>query len=595
MKSFIKNILSTTIGVIVGSIISLVLFFVVVVGLTRLAQYGAVKPIAKNSILHLRLRGQLVERHRPFDFDFIGRDSLFAEDHTMGLFELNQAIDFARDDQRIAGIYLHIQNFNAGWGSLTSLRRHIADFAKKGKFVYAYADRYDEATYFLATSASRVFLEPSGDVEFNGLAVNEAFLKGLFDKLEVEPKIFRAGKFKAAIEPLILDKMSEENRLQTKTLIDDIWTSAREEYAKFLTTDAQRLDDLADSLKVTSAAQALENGLVHETIFEDEVEARMREFTVGADNELELVTPGRLLHEREKSHRSAKSGKKIAVLFAEGEIVSGRGTIDTIGSYAFRQDIVDAKSDEDVAAIVVRVNSPGGDALASDVIWRELAVTDTEIPVVVSMGDVAASGGYYMSAASRYIFAEPTSITGSIGVFGVLLNTEKFFRNKTGVRFDRVVTHRYADIGDSNRPMEPYEAQVIQRDVDRVYSRFLDVVQEGRGYEKRDQLESIAEGRVWSGLRAKEIGLVDELGGLDEAIAKAAEFAELKETDYDVEVFPKFADPFMDLMNRLSGDAVDGLIGRLGLTRIKEFSESLPLPSLQNGVYTRLPVDLNIK
>jgi len=352
-------------------------------------------------------------------------------------------------------------------------------------------------------------------------------------------------------------------------------------------------------MEATSANQAKKLGLVTDLMFEDEVEDLMRDDTVGKDKEIELVTPGRLL--RGQKPKALGKGKKIALIFAEGDIESGPGGNESIGSEGLRQDLVDLKADKNVAAVVLRVNSPGGDALASDVIWRELMITDEEVPVVASMGDVAASGGYYIASAARHIFAEPTTITGSIGVFGVLFNSEKFFRNKAGVSFDRVVTHPHADIGNSNRPMTKDEAAIIQGDVERVYKRFLDVVQESRGYEKREDLESIAEGRVWSGLRAKEIGLVDELGGLNQAIAKAAELAQLGK-DYEIEIFPKEVDPFTRLIEQFSGDMLSRVFGTESVAvvqRLGEIAKRIPAQArkLRSHVLiqARMPADLQIE
>ncbi len=594
MKSFLKGVFKTAVGIFVGSVLFMLFVPFVFVALFKSGR-GGFEPIEKDSILHVRLAGTIVEKHRPLDFDFIGGRSLFAEEKTIGLYELNKAIDLAKKDDRIAGIYLEIRDFSAGWAAMTSLRQRLEEFAKSGKWINAYGERLDELGFYVASVASQVSMQPSGEIEFNGLAVNEAFLKGLLHKLEVEPRVFRVGKFKAAIEPLILDKMSEENRLQTQTLIEDVWSSVRDTVATARKLEPAKVDQAAAGLQVVSAEEAKKAGFVHEIFFEDELEDRLRKATVGEDEDLRLVSPGRLLRDAKGKTKKNAKAKRIAVIFAEGEIVSGPGSLDRIGSETLREDIEEARIDEEIAAIVVRINSPGGDALASDVIWREMRMADEDLPVVVSMGDVAASGGYYIAAGARYIFAEPTTITGSIGVFRIMLNTERFFKNKTGVNFDRAVTHPYADIGNSNRPMLPAESEVIQKQVERVYRRFLDVVEEGRGFEQRSDLEKIAEGRVWSGSRAKEIGLVDELGGLDKAIAKAAEFAEIGE-DYEVEILPREKDPLRSLFEKFASEGAETLLGPdvahwLPLLR----QQTVPAAWLKNGVYTRLPFDLKIR
>ena len=589
MKKFFKSVLATTIGVIVGTFLTFLIVPFIMVLFFKGAQVAKTEPIKSKSILHLRLHGSITEKHRPLDFDFLGGSSIFSEERTMGLYEINKAIDIAKTDKRIEGIYLEIRDFSAGWATITSIRRHIADFATTGKWVYAYGERMDEMGYYLASVATESYLQPSGELEFNGLAVNEAFLKGLFTKIDIEPRIFRVGKFKAAVEPLILDKMSDENREQNRALLEDVWGQVKTTVTASTKIGGEKLDSIASGLTVASADEAVQAGLIKSVSFEDALEDKMKEKTVGKDEELELVGPNRLIKDSTQASAS-KKGNKIAVIFAQGEIVSGVGSRDSIGSESLRQDILDAKDDEEVGAIVVRVNSPGGDALASDVIWRELRITDDEMPVVVSMGDVAASGAYYIASAARYIYAEPTTITGSIGVFGLMFNTEKFFKNKTGVNFDRVVSHQYADIGNSNRPMSKYESDMIQREVERVYKRFLDVVNEGRGFEKRSDLEQIAEGRVWSGTRAKQNGLVDELGGLDEAIAKAAEFAEMGK-DYQVEIFPEEKDPFSSLVERLAGDSVESWLGRANLETLQQLTKE----PLKSGIFARLPYDLKIR
>lgn len=590
MKSFFKNVLSTSIGMMLGTILSLILIPIFIAVLVKGFQSQGARPVVENSILHLRMNGQLVERHRPLDFTLLGDRSIFTEDRTIGLFEVNEAIERAKTDKRIVGMYIEIRNFDANWAALTALRRKIEEFAATGKWVYAYADRYDEGGYYLATAANQIFVQPHGDIEINGLAATGVFFKGLLDKLELDPVIFRVGKFKSAVEPFTQQKMSEENREQTQALVNDFWGAIRSSIATATKQEENRIDEIAQGLLVSSAAKAMELGLVHETIFEDVVEERMKNFTVGKDEDLRLVTPNQLL--AVSTPRKSASGKKIAVIFAEGEIMMGQGGRSQIGSEALRQEIIDAKEDESTAAIVLRVNSPGGDALASDVIWRELLVTDETIPVVVSLGDIAASGGYYIASAGRYIFAEPTTITGSIGVFGLLFNAQTFLDRKVGVNFDRVVTHPYADIGAATRPMHEVEAQTIQGEVERVYKRFLDVVQEGRGYEKRTDLESIAEGRVWSGLRAKEIGLVDELGGLEQAIAKASELASLGQ-DYELEIYPRQMDPFLQFLEQVSGGTIRTWLEESGL---KSFSEvASVVPRLRNGIYTRLPYELKVR
>lgn len=594
MKSFFSNVLSTTIGVILAAFIAVIFLLALGAGMINVMQSGSSNEIENKSLLRLHLSGQLIERVRPLDFELFGEHSIFRDEHSVGLFEMTRALKLAQGDPRIVGVYLDFEDFDSGWAGVTALRREIEEFEKTGKPVYAYADRLDEKTYYLATAASEVWLQPNGEFELNGLAVSEAFFKGLFDKLEIEPRIFRVGKFKAAVEPFVRDSMSDENRRQTQDLADDIWKQFRQDVAHSRKLSEEKIDAITANLDVTSAKSAKDLGLVNDTIYEDEAEERMAQKTVGEDEEARFTSVAQLLHDRRSRKNMASAKKKIAVIFAEGEIGAGEGSGDSISSEELRDDIKDARNDEMVAAIVLRINSPGGDALASDIIWRELMMADEDVPVIVSMGDVAASGGYYIAAAGRYVFAEPTTITGSIGVFGLMFGTEKLFKNKAGVRFDHVVTHPHADLGDANRPISQFEGEKIQSDVNRVYERFIDAVQEGRGYEDRKDILEIAEGRVWSGRRAKELGLVDELGGLPQAIAKAAEYAEIK--DFQIEIFPSDSDPVRHFIERFSGSGAESFFAKAGLTPwvkvLKDFGQKHS--SLKPGIFARMSLDLAI-
>lgn len=592
VKNFIVNAFGSFFGSFFGTLfavfISFILLPVIIIGLIAGQRHAVIEPIKDKSILHLDIRGTIKEKRRPIGFDLFGGD-WGLQDPPIGLFELNRAIDLAKKDSRIHGIYMTIRQFDAGWAAVSSLRRKLVEFAETGKWIYVYADRLNEMGYYLATAGTQIFLQPHGEIEFNGLAAHETFLKGLADKLEVEPIIFRVGKFKSAVEPFVQEKMSEENREQLSALIGDIWKEVLTAAAEVAKKDQSQIDELATSLQIVSAQSAKDAGFVHETAFADVVEDRMRAFTVGRGEELEFVNPGRLLRES-ASLKKRRAKKKIAVIFAEGEIHSGKGGTDTIGSEDLREEVKNARQDEDIVAIVLRVNSPGGDALASDVIWRELRLSDEEIPIIASMGDVAASGGYYIASAARYIFAEPTTITGSIGVFGLMFNTEKFFKNKVGISFDRAVTNPHADMGSFTRPITPTETKVIQSEVERIYKRFLDVIQESRGYEERKDLEEIAEGRVWSGIRARELGLVDELGGLDQAIAKAAEYANVK--DYTIEVFPSDVETLRMIFERFAEDVTIRVFGE----RVKEVKAiSRILDERKPVIRARLPFDLTIK
>ena len=592
---FLKTAASTAAGIVVGALVALIALIVFVSLIGRGLRGAGNDPIEGHSLLHLRMDGVLVERLLPVDFDFLSGARLFEDNRSIGLYDTLRALAVAQKDPRIDGVYLDIAGFDAGWAGVTALRRGLKEFSASGKFVIAYAEQLDEKSYYLATGADQIYLQPNGELQLNGLSVSEAFFRGLIEKLELEPKIFRVGKFKAAVEPFILEKMSTENRAQNQTLLDDLWGIARADFAASAKKSNEEIDRAAANLEISSPESAVQLGLIKGLVYEDELRDTLADRTVGEDDELRLVSVRQLLRDVGPD-QGRKHTAKIAVVFADGEIGSGESGRDRVGSESLVHELREAADDDDVKAIVIRVNSPGGDALASDVIWRELYSIDQDIPVVASMGDVAASGGYYMAAGARHVFAEPTTITGSIGVFGLLFNAEKFFKRKLGVSFDHVATHPHAGLGDFSRPMDAAEDKFVQTGVERVYRRFLEVVKEGRGFKELEEVEKLAGGRVWSGLRAQELGLVDELGGLGAAVKKAAEFAELG-SDYRIEIYPKEGDAFGHLLERLaetaSESAVRSALGPRWAKTIRAAAKELETP--EPGVYARLPFDMVIR
>lgn len=554
MKSFFKSMLSSMFGIFAGVFCAFVILPLIVLMIFGKG-LATREPIRPKSVLHVLLDGQIVDSSPSLP-------SLFDDGAPrIRLQRLIKAIRNAREDNRIVGVVLDIRNPQMGWASATAIRRELMAFKESKKFVYAYADRLNELGFYLSSGAEKTFMQPNGDVELDGLASESPFLRGLFAKLEVKPVIFRVGKFKAAVEPFLLDKMSPENREQSSVLLGDIWTEARKAIAERAKVKPDQLDQWMSNLSIASVDEAKKAGLVTDVMFADEFDSLIRSTAGwGATDELNYVSASQMASE----NRKKKSGesRKIALVIAEGEIVKGEGGRDQIGDDTYMQSLYEIGEDENIAAVVVRINSPGGDALASDIMWRELSVMDEKRPVVASMGDVAASGGYYMAVGARHIVAEPTTITGSIGVFGLMFNAENLFKNKLGVLFDRVSTHAHSDYGGFNRTLDAKEAGTIQTAVERTYKRFITVVAQSRGFEKIEDVEGLAEGRVWSGTRALELGLVDELGGLDRAISKAAEFAGLGD-GYDVEVYPKSVDHLSRLIEQLS-DGTD-MVERLNL------------------------------
>ncbi len=547
MKGFLRSLFSAVAGTVVGVLLVMVGIPLLLVLIATNTQWTPKVSIQPQSVLHIHLDGQIVDGVPSMEWIF--------EDggHRIRLQKLIRSIRAAKADSRIVGAVLDLRNPNLGWAAATTIRHELESFKESKKFLMGYADRLDEKGLYVASAVEKMYVQPNGDIEFNGLAIEEAFMKGLFAKLELQPLIFRVGRFKSAIEPLILDRMSPENKEQLLTLITDIWSEVRTALSARAKVPAEKIDEWVSELSIKSVDDAKKAGLITGTMFSDEFdELVLKEAKWGEHDEPKYVSIGQM-YAAEKNR--GKEKRKIALLVADGEIVKGESSRGQVGDETYLSALAEIKEDEDVAAVVVRINSPGGDALASDVLWRELAVLDEDRPVVASMGDVAASGGYYMAAGARYILAEPTTITGSIGVFGVLFNAESLFKNKLGVLFDRVATHPFADFGNFTRPLAKKESDAIQEGVERTYRRFINVVAESRGFEKVEDVEKIAEGRVWSGKRAVELSLVDELGGLDRALAKAAEFSGLTD-GYQVDIYPKTSDRLSRFLEQLSEDSV---------------------------------------
>ncbi len=579
MKSFFKSMFASMLGIMFGVVCAFIILPIVLALIFGNMNFSARQSIEAKSVLHVLLDGNIVDSAPSVDWLF--NDS----GPRIRLQRLIKAIRNAREDSRIVGVVVDIRNPSMGWASATAIRRELIAFKESKKFVYAYADRLNEMGFYLTSGAEKTYMQPNGDVELDGLATESPFLRGLFAKLEVKPVVFRVGKFKAAVEPFLLDKMSAENREQSSVLLGDIWSEARKGIAERAKISPDKLDEWMSDLSINSVDAAKKAGLITDAVFADEFDTLIRTTAGWIDeDELNYVSTSQMASETPK--KKSKEKRKIALLVAEGEIVKGEGGRNQVGDDTYMQSLYDIREDDDVAAVVVRINSPGGDALASDILWREITILDEKRPVVASMGDVAASGGYYMAAGARHIVAEPTTITGSIGVFGLMFNAESLFRNKLGVLFDRVSTHKHSDFGSPTRTLDEKEAASIQSAVERTYRRFIGVVAESRGFEKIDAVEKIAEGRVWSGKRAVELGLVDELGGLDRAISKAAEIAGLAD-GYDVEVYPKSVDHLSKLIEQFSDSETmeklgisfgieTGLFGRI-IKQSRSLPESLGL------------------
>lgn len=556
------------------------------------------------SILHIELDGMFQERANEKGGGF----DLFGEEQGTGVDRFMADLEQAAKDDRIKGIFLDVKMPIAAPSTMRDLRNAITEFRESGKWVLAYSEFYTQGGYYLASAADEVYLYPEGEVDWRGLNAEVMFLKNMLDKLEIEAQIIRGpdNKFKSAVEPFMYDKMSDANREQTATFIGDIWRLMLEDIAQSrnITVDALNLG--ADSLNFMYAPNAVDAGLITGLNYRDEVIDMMRaklgitEVTDSADDDkkaedLPLVSMSAYHRDvkNKEDDDDSKTRDRIAVVYAVGSIESGEGSDQVIGSDRIAEALREAREDKHVKAIVFRVSSPGGSALASDVIWRETKlIREAGKPLVVSMGDYAASGGYYISCAADKIYANPNTITGSIGVFGVIPNMEKFLNNKIGLTFDRYETNPHADMMSGVKPLDPKEMKSLQDMVAEVYTDFITKVAEGRGLTTA-QVDSIGQGRVWSGEDAKQIGLVDELGDLDDAITAAAALAGL--TDYKMKKLPEMEDPLQKFMDDLNNQEAAQAIAREAVYR--EMPMLRDLESLRNmkGVQARLPFLLTIK
>ena len=549
MKSFLKSVLAAMLGVLLASIVGFFLFIALIAAIVSSGDNKEVT-VKDGSVLHIQLSEKVTERTSKNPFENFDIASFSSKKGQPGLNDILQEIKFAKTDEHIKGIYLDVPSVSMGMATMEEIRNALIDFKKSRKFIYAYAENYTQGAYYLASVADKIYLNPQGSLALTGLSTEIMFLKGTLDKLEIEPQIIRHGKFKSAVEPYIRENMSEENRAQIAGFINPIWNHIVTNVAssRKITPDAINL--MADSLKINEAKDALDNKLVDKLAYYDEF---MDDLSVVAGKKKgeapEFITLNKY---KNAAIATSTASDKIAVIYANGEISGGEGDDEKIGSETLAKTIADARKDDKIKAIVLRVNSPGGDALASDVIWREVVLAKKVKPVVVSMGDLAASGGYYISCAANKIVAEPTTLTGSIGVFGLMFNAQNMFKNKLGITFDTYKTNTYGDIGTMSRPMTESERLIIQRSVDQVYNTFTSRVAEGRKMKQAD-VDSIGQGRVWSGVDAKRIGLVDEIGNINDAIRIAADLAKIKE--YRIKSMPEQKEPFEELMSGISEEA----------------------------------------
>ena len=589
MKEFFKFVFASMLGFILSFFAVLLLLIVLVTAIVTTAGNDGALSVASNSILHVSLDYPIKERtdKNPFaELSFLGLESK----KKLGLNEILEGIEHAKSDDHIKGIYLDASSLESGMATMEEIRNALIDFKKSGKFVIAYSEVYSQGAYYLATAADKIYLNPEGMIDFRGLSSEIMFFKGALDKLDIEAQIIKVGTYKSAVEPFILDKMSEPNKLQVTSFLGSMYDHFLSEISRSRKIPKNTLFSIADSAKIRAPKDALTYKMVDGLIYKDEVLDELKKLTkIDKKKEIESVSLEEYAPAEDKKEESSQN--RIAVIYANGEIMSGEGDDETMGSERISRAIRKARTDDKVKAIVLRVNSPGGSALASDVIWRETVLAKKSKPLIVSMGDLAASGGYYIACAADSIFAQPNTITGSIGVFGIVPNMQKFFNNKLGITFDGVQTGKFADLGSVSRPLTDAERMILQLEVNKTYNTFTKKVADGRK-KSQSYIDSIGQGRVWSGTEALKKGLVDRLGNIDDAIASAAKKAKIK--DFKIVNYPAQVDPIKSLFDN-SADKVKAYFVKSELGDNFIYYEQMKSAINLSGVQARIPYNIQIK
>ncbi|MBD2569105.1 signal peptide peptidase SppA [Anabaena lutea] len=610
MNNFLKQTFASLIGSLLGLTIfsgigTLGLLFLIILATTSKDTGPQVKD---KSVLVFDLSMKITDSE-PSSSRFLQKTLTGTNEDSITLRKVIETLEKAQRDPRIVGIYIDATKSPAasglGYASLKEIRQGLDKFRGSGKKIVAYGSDWSEREYYLSSVANNIVLNPVGLMEINGLSSQPMFLTGALQKYGVGVQVVRVGKFKGAVEPFILDKLSPENRQQTQKLLDDVWGEWRTSVGTSRKIPPEKLQAIADNQAILEASSAKANGLVDQVAYIDEVVTDLKKLTTSDKNDKSFrqINISDYAEVRDKSIGAERNSEnKIAVVYAEGEIVDGKGEDGEVGGDRFAKIFNKIRQDQDVKSVVLRINSPGGSASAAEVIQREIKLTRQVKPVVVSMGDVAASGGYWIASDSNRIFAEPNTITGSIGVFGVLFNGQKL-ANNNGITWDTVKTAQYADNQTVSRPKSPQELALYQRSVNRIYNMFLSKVAQGRKLPQQKVAE-IAQGRVWSGAAAKQIGLVDEIGGLNVAIAYAAKQAKLG-NDWELQEYPQVT----SFEERFFGRKLEEAQAKLGmektpikpvnplLAEFEKLQQEMTILQKMNdpqGIYARLPFNLKI-
>lgn len=587
MKSFFKTFLASFLG---SALLLIVLFIVMITSIVSsiVASSETAVAIKPQSILYMTLDYEIPERTNANDLGFIFTGSSFKVSDNAGMNDIINNIKAAATDPNISGIFLELSTIGTSSANIEEIRNELNEFKKSGKFIVSYAETYSQSAYYLASVSDEIYMFPDGILDIHGMASQNMFYKHLFEKLDIEMQIIRPenNKFKSAVEPYFLDKMSDANREQNTVLLNSIWNKICNDISVSRGININTINDLADDLTLMFEPEtALENKFIDGLMYRDELIAKLKQnLNIEDSKKLNLIKNTQYAKVRPELY----NGKdKIGIVYAEGQIIDGEGDDTTIGGESLSKAIRAARNDDKVKAIVMRVNSPGGSAMASEVIRREVELAAKEKPVIVSMGNYAASGGYWISSSADYIFADPNTLTGSIGVFGTVPNLKGFMNDKLGLTFDEVKTNENSDFGTLTKPLSPYQLKMMQKHVTETYDDFITLVSETRNLRKTF-VDSIAQGRVWSGSNAIEIGLVDELGGIEQAIAYAAEKAGLE--SYSIKEFPKQEDMFESLLQTDKQEYYTKIILKDKLGDKVKYLEALERLKQTEGVQALMPL-----
>ncbi len=585
MKQFFKFVFAS----MLGFFLTLLIFTVIVIGgITALvSSTEKTAEVKENSILYLNLNFPITERSADNPFEDVDFGPLKNE-KVLGLNDILKSIRNAKDDEKIKGIYLDVSYILTGMATLEEIRNELINFKKSGKFIVAYSEVYSQGAYYLASVANKVYLNPQGILELKGFNSQITFFKGALEKLAIEPQIIKVGTYKSAVEPFILESMSDANKEQMTALLGSLFENFTKGIAASRKIPQDSVYAIANKLQSRSPEDALKLKLVDGLKYKDEVLAELKKLTK-TDSKDDLTTIG--LSDYVSSIKNNSTAKdRIAVVYANGDIMGGEGDENTIGSETVSRALRKAREDDKIKAVVLRVNSPGGSALASDVIWREVVLTKKVKPIMVTMGDYAASGGYYIACAADSIFAEPNTITGSIGVFAILPNMKGFFNEKLGLTFDGVKTSEFADLGNISRPLTETEKLILQKEVNRTYNDFTKRVADGRKISQQ-YVDSIGQGRVWTGEQAVKLGLVDRIGHIEDAIKAAAKKAKIKE--YRIVNYPEKKDGLLGFLDK-SGENIKTYFVKQELGDSYIHYKNIKEITQMKGIQAKMPYNLVI-